>query len=97
MVNMYGEKLVSLNIERINYYLAQGVKVHPDVGMLLGLCQNYNDLLDSGLIFFYQSGLAGLLPQQTRTYMLAWRNRLELEYQQDIAKESPEEENKSNS
>jgi len=36
-VNAHGEKLVSLNIERILYWLAQGVKVDVHAGKLLGL------------------------------------------------------------
>jgi small subunit ribosomal protein S16 len=36
LVNAHGEKLVSLNIERINYYLAQGIKVDTSVAQLLG-------------------------------------------------------------
>lgn len=35
--NEFGEKLVSLNLERITYYLSQGVKIEHDVGVLLGL------------------------------------------------------------
>ena len=34
--NEFGEKLVSLNLERITYYLSQGVKIEHDVGVLLG-------------------------------------------------------------
>ena len=37
IVNAHGEKLVSLNIERINYYLSQGVKLETPVSQLLGL------------------------------------------------------------
>ena len=36
LVNAHGEKLVALNVERINYYLAHGIKVDPYVAMLLG-------------------------------------------------------------
>lgn len=36
-VNAHGEKLVSLNIERINHFLAKGIKVETHVAMLLGL------------------------------------------------------------
>jgi small subunit ribosomal protein S16 len=35
-VNAHGEKLVSLNIERIQHYLSQGIKLNVDVSMLLG-------------------------------------------------------------
>ena len=37
IVNAHGEKLVSLNIERINYYISQGVKLETPVAQLLGL------------------------------------------------------------
>ena len=37
IVNTHGEKLVSLNIERICYYLAQGIRLEPPVSQLLGL------------------------------------------------------------
>ena len=37
IANVHGEKLVSLNIERILYWLAQGVKLDPHAGRLLGL------------------------------------------------------------
>lgn len=37
IANVHGEKLVSLNIERILYWLAQGVKLEPHAGRLLGL------------------------------------------------------------
>ena len=37
IVNTHGEKLVSLNIERICYYLAQGIKLETPVAQLLGL------------------------------------------------------------
>ena len=37
VVNAHGEKLVSLNIERINYYLAQGIMLESPVSQLLGL------------------------------------------------------------
>merc|ERR1719334_2059500 len=36
-VNAHGEKLVSLNIERVLYWLAQGVKIDVHAGRLLGL------------------------------------------------------------
>lgn len=36
-LNRHGEKLCSLNFERINYYLAQGVQVDESVQELLGL------------------------------------------------------------
>ena len=36
MVNVHGEKLVSLNLERITHYLAKGIKVSRDVEQLLG-------------------------------------------------------------
>ena len=35
-LNRHGEKLCSLNFERINYYLAQGVQVDESVQELLG-------------------------------------------------------------
>ena len=35
-MNRYGEKLCSLNFERINYYLSQGVQVDEPVQELLG-------------------------------------------------------------
>ena len=41
LANEHGEKLVSLNLERITYYLSQGVKVDHDVGMLLGKFTSY--------------------------------------------------------
>ena len=37
IVNAHGEKLVSLNIERIVYYLSQGVRLETPVAQLLGL------------------------------------------------------------
>lgn len=37
IVNAHGEKLVSLNIERICYYLALGIRLEAPVAQLLGL------------------------------------------------------------
>ena len=36
MVNSHGEKLVSLNIERITHYLGQGIALDKPVAQLLG-------------------------------------------------------------
>ena len=36
IVNAHGEKLVSLNLERITYYLAHGVRLSEEVEQLLG-------------------------------------------------------------
>jgi len=42
--NQHGEKLVSLNIERIQYYLAKGIRLEPQVSMLLGKAFPYIEL-----------------------------------------------------
>ncbi len=84
--NVNGEKLVSLNIERIQHYLSQGVQVDTRVAQLLGKFCGY-DLLCSlqsylrtgfKLTLLPTPGLAGLLPQHPSTYQSAWRNRREL-------------------
>lgn len=70
-VNAYGEKLMSLNIERILHYMAMGVEMETGVQQLLGL--------------------AGLMPQNPKTYMAAWRNRRELTRGLDTTSASDEE------
>ena len=38
MPNAHGEKVVSLNLERIAHYIALGIKIDEPVQMLLGKC-----------------------------------------------------------
>ena len=41
-MNKYGERLCSLNIERIIYYLSQGIILDKPVAQLLGNWKHFN-------------------------------------------------------
>ncbi|TRY67906.1 hypothetical protein TCAL_05252 [Tigriopus californicus] len=78
LINKYGETLCSLNIERITYYLSQGIELEENAAKLLGKLNGLNaDEWDRDAFFSFL-GLAGLLPQHPDIYRLAWRNRREL-------------------
>ena len=53
LVNSHGEKLVSLNIERIVYYLGQGIQLDKPVSQLLG------NRLSTLFLFGVNFGLTG--------------------------------------
>ena len=94
MPNEHGEKLCALNLERVAFYLSQGVKVSQDVSMLLGkvlMCLiNYPCIKSLTKTYVnlsvWLTGLAGFLPQNPHTYKTAWRNREELKYKEESEK-----------
>ena len=105
MPNEHGEKLCSLNLERIAFYIGSGIKLSEDVSTLLGECALHLILMQvifitylkkkTGLsikFFKYLTGLAGFLPQSPHAYKMAWRNREEILYQEEQAVLKPKTE-----
>lgn len=50
MVNVHGEKLVSLNTERITYWIGQGAHISQSCSILLGECGGLFQLLTEPLL-----------------------------------------------
>lgn len=72
-INQYDEKLISLNLERIRFWIGRGALISKPVEELLGFSFILFFLNESTNILFV--GLSGLLPIHPTTYMTAWRNR----------------------